>query len=140
MHATVQGLSANTSMLLPSRSLPYRLRTVLELVADGCRQELIFDWGDCYLLVRVDEDTDSLCFQFSESELQPAPALRDLSAKAPWNRWIGKECGWTWVAVNQQGYWDCVLMSFDGIVPTVLLHGLASSIDVMTIVSEAGGM
>jgi hypothetical protein len=48
---------------------------------------------------------------------------------------MGKELGWTWAATNQQGYCDSVMMSFEGIIPTVLLHVIASSIEVFTITS-----
>ncbi len=54
-------------------------------------------------------------------------------AVVPWKRLIGKECGWTWMALNQQGYCDSAMLSFEGIVPTVLLHAIASSIELFTI-------
>lgn len=55
------------------------------------------------------------------------------AAIMPWKKLLGKECGWTWVATNQQGYCDSVMLSFDGIVPTVLIHVIASSIEVFSI-------
>jgi hypothetical protein len=58
---------------------------------------------------------------------------RKALAAAPWKRLISKECGWTWMAINQQGYCDSAMLSFDGIVPTVLLHVIASSIELFTI-------
>jgi hypothetical protein len=57
------------------------------------------------------------------------------AASAPWRRLLGKELGWTWVATNQQGYCDSVMLSFEGIIPTILLHVIASSIEVFTIAS-----
>jgi hypothetical protein len=54
-------------------------------------------------------------------------------AAALWKSLLGKECGWTWVAVNQQGFCDSVMLSFDGVVPTVLLHVIASSIEILSI-------
>jgi hypothetical protein len=55
------------------------------------------------------------------------------AAVTPWKKLLGKEIGWTWVAINQQGYCDSIMLSFDGIIPTVLLHVIASSIEVFSI-------
>lgn len=54
-------------------------------------------------------------------------------ASAVWNKLIGKNCEWSWVAWSQQGYRDSIMLSFDGIVPTVLLSVCASSIEVFSI-------
>lgn len=61
------------------------------------------------------------------------PDGRKALAAAPWKKFLGKELGWTWVAINQQGYCDSIMVSFSGIVPTVLLHVIASSIEVFSI-------
>jgi hypothetical protein len=60
-------------------------------------------------------------------------AGRSALAATLWKTLLGKECSWTWVARNQQGYCDSVMLSFDGVVPTVLLHVIASSIEVLSI-------
>ena len=50
-----------------------------------------------------------------------------------WRDLIGAEFWWGWIAVNQQGYSDGVLLSFNGIDPQVLLNVIASSIVVRRI-------
>lgn len=60
-------------------------------------------------------------------------AGRRALGSAAWSKLIGKKCEWSWVACNQQGYRDSVMLAFDGIVPTVLLCVMASSIEVYSI-------
>ena len=126
-------------MLLPPREAAYRLQSVYELVAYGCRQEIALDWGDSHLVVRVDEDTDTLSAQFHGSPFGPTEAYRNVGSCSPWDRLVGKECDWTWVAVNKQGYCDIMLLSFDVMLPQVIFHALASSIEVFTISQELKG-
>jgi hypothetical protein len=121
--------------LLPQRDKPYLVRGAFQRVVDGCRNESVLDLDDCYFMVRVNEDDDSLSFQFVETEFDPGSAYSSLSSVVPWDRFVGKECGWTWIGINQQGYTDSVMLSFAGIVPSVLLHGIASSIAFFSIVS-----
>jgi hypothetical protein len=134
MTAVATKASGESAVLLPPREAPYLLRDVYELIQDDCRSELVLQWSEGYLVLRADEDTDSLCFRFQPGDLDLATCNQTRAAAAkPWNSLLGKECGWTWVAVNQQGYCDSVLLSFDGIAPTVLLHVVASSIEVFSI-------
>ncbi|MCE9532863.1 MAG: hypothetical protein K8T89_17330 [Planctomycetes bacterium] len=124
-------------LLLPPRESPYLLQDVYELVRDTCRTEIVLQWAEDYLLFHADEDTDSIGFELHPGEFSPTSHhgsyRADEGLTAPWKKFIGKECGWTWVAHNQQGYCDSVMLSFDGIVPTLLLHVIASSIEVFSI-------
>jgi Family of unknown function (DUF6334) len=136
MTAIARPLNVERPLLLPDRDIPYRLQDVFELLEDGCRLELVLSWGDSYLLFRVDEDTDSLLAQFQEGAFGPQPAYRSVLAASPWRELVGKECFWTWVAVNQQGYCDGALLSFEGVVPNVLLNAICSSVTVWRVVSS----
>ena len=51
----------------------------------------------------------------------------DLSSSNFWRDFLGQPFGWGWVATNQQGYRDAVLLSFGGITPQVMLEVIASS-------------
>jgi hypothetical protein len=124
---------ARSPALLPERENPYVLRDVYERMTGDCRAELILQWDGGYLLFRADIDTDSLEVEFQEGGLAPTRKNRSLRSASPWNEYIGKECGWTWLAINQQGYCDSALFSFDGIVPCVLLNVMASSINVFSV-------
>ena len=133
MAMVADALNGRSLLLLPQRDRPYCLRGVFEHVVEECRNELVFDLADCYLLLRVEEDFDSLGIQFLETEFNPQSGYRSLNSVSPWNRFMGKECGWTWMGINQQGYVDSVMLSFAGIIPNILLHVIASSIKVFSI-------
>jgi hypothetical protein len=120
-------------LLLPPRDTPYVLRDVLEKTVYGCRDELILNLGDCFLRFRVDNDTDTITSQFRPLPFRSKRGYRSVQSAKPWKKYVGKECGWTWLAWNQQGYLDSVLLSFDGIEPNVLLQTIASSIDVFMV-------
>jgi hypothetical protein len=120
-------------LLLPPRETPYVLEDVLERMVEGCRDELILNLGDSFLQFGVDIDTDTITSQFQPRPFRARKGYRSIQSARPWNKYVGKECGWTWLAWNQQGYLDSVLLSFDGIEPNVLLQTIASSIDVFVI-------
>ena len=120
-------------MLLPLREGPYRLQAAYELVTDGCREEIVLDWGDSHLVVLVDADWDSFNAHFHGHAFAPTADYQAIGACSPWDRLVGKECDWTWVALNKQGYCDLIVLSFDAILPQVLLHAIASSIEVFKV-------
>lgn len=122
-------------LLLPPRDTPYVLNYVLERIVHGCRDELVLDLGDSFLRFGVDIDTDTITSRFEPCPFRAKKSYKSIGSSRPWKTWLGKQCGWTWLAVNQQGYLDSVLMSFDGIEPNVLLQTIASSIEVFTISS-----
>jgi len=117
-------------LLLPPRETPYVLSDVLEKRVYGCRDELILNLGDCSLRFKVDIDTDTITSQFQPSSFRAKKGYVSIQAAELWKKFVGKECGWTWLAWNQQGYLDTVLISFDGIEPNVLLNTFGSSIEV----------
>ncbi len=120
-------------LLLPPREGPYVLRDVLEKSVYGFRAELILDLGDSFLRFGVDIDWDTITSQFQASRFRAKKAYRSIRADKPWKKYVGKECGWSWLAWNQQGYLDSVLISFEGIEPNVLLNTIGSSIEIFAI-------
>src|SRR5579862_6663161 len=50
--------------LLPDRHEPYRLHDVLEKVIDGCRDEIVLNFGDSYLSFKALPDTDEIAARF----------------------------------------------------------------------------
>jgi Family of unknown function (DUF6334) len=120
-------------MLLPPRETPYILTDVLEKRVHGCRDELILNLGGCFLRFGVDSDNDTITSQFQPSSFRGKKGYVSVQTAKPWKSYLGKECGWTWFGWDQEGYLDTVLLSFDGIVPSVLLQTIASAIEVFTI-------
>jgi hypothetical protein len=115
--------------LVPDRDDGYRLVGVYETVADGCRVELILAFDGGTLTFRADPDYDTIETRFDATDLHPSEAQLPLSGTA-FDRFVGAELGWSWSAVNQQGYRDTVLLSFDGVIPNVAAHVIASSVEV----------
>lgn len=133
MNAPVEYPPNADPLLLPPREAPYVLHDVLEKRTYGFRSELILNLEDCFLQFGVDIDTDTILSQFQASSFRVKKAYRSIRSDKPWEKYVGKECGWTWLAWNQQGYLDSVLLSFEGIEPNVLLNAIASSIEIFTI-------
>lgn len=120
-------------LLLPDRSEPYCLHDVHEKIVEACRDEIVLDFGDSYLSFVVEPEFDTIACQFQNKPFRSTRGFRRVGSESPWVRFLDKEGGWTWLAVNQQGYWDTVLISFDSVVPNVLLNVMASSLFVFDI-------
>src|SRR5581483_1362408 len=120
-------------LLLPPRAAPYLLTDVLEKRVRGCRDELVLCLGDSHLRFVVDNETDTIMSEFKPSPFRATKGYTSILAAAPWMQNAGRECGSTWFGWNQQGYLDMVVLSFDGMEPSVLLQTTASSIEVFTV-------
>ena len=114
-----------------------KLEEVWQRVEDGCRELIALKFSEGVLTFTVDPDADTVdvrCLDadaFDPSGLVPAPAT------APWTALLGRSIGWGWVAINQQGYQDGVLLSFGGLEPSVLLVAAASSLRVYSVNESA---
>lgn len=84
---------------------------------------LVFERGT--LLIRVNGDDDTI--SVTAEETLEVNECADLSSSSFWQSFLTQPFGWGWVATNQQGYRDAVLLSFGGITPQVLLEVIASS-------------
>jgi Family of unknown function (DUF6334) len=133
MNVLAESLVTTDPMLLPPRDEPYILKNVFEKIVHGCRDEIVLDLGDCCLRIGVDINYDTLLFRFQSRPFRHTKGWVSLRNLEPWKKCTGKECAWTWLAVNQQGYLDTALISFDGIEPSIMLQGIASSVEVFTV-------
>lgn len=110
-----------------SESSGERLEGVYE---DGVSSVILLAFSSKVVAFEADENDDTIRVQIRErSEIRFPPA----TMSAAWRPFIGKAFGWGWVAVNQQGYCDGVMLSFGGVRPEILLGVAASSIDVSRI-------
>jgi hypothetical protein len=112
------------------------LSGVFERETDECRDGLLLVFSTKTLLFEANEDDDTIsvtCGSVTTSNHRSS--FRPIRT-AIWQPLVGKPFGWGWVTVNQQGYCDGALLSFDGITPSVLLGVIASSIEVSTVTSE----
>jgi hypothetical protein len=111
-----------------------QLLRVWQFEAEGSVDRLVLDFPSTSLLITADEDDDSITCSIAKGTTVDQGCAIDVSGREPWESFIGRAFGWGWVTVNQQGYCDGLLLSFDGIVPELVLNVMASSIKTGTIV------
>jgi Family of unknown function (DUF6334) len=104
------------------------LRTVRRVRDEGCLVRVILDFGHIYLTIEARPEDDTIDLWTDEGATVARTGV-DASKSEPWSSFVGKPFGWGWVTINQQGYCDGVLLSFDGITPRMMLNVVASSID-----------
>ena len=115
-------------------SKPETLSVVREKIADRCREALSLEFTTKRLLFTANPDDDTIDVRCEDIPSANSSAWKPLSAKEPWKSLIGSAFGWGWIAVNQQGYCDGIILSFDDILPTIMLYVLGSSITVRRLV------
>ena len=123
--------AAFISELEPFRKAQGKTLTAVLRRDYGEGEELTLAFGSERLLLRCDEVRDAVQIKFGGIEL--VDDIDDLTADAPWSRFIGKEFFWGWLTINPQGFADGVLLSFDGVVPELGLNVVASTFEVLEI-------
>lgn len=103
------------------------LKAVHELVVEGCLIKYFFIGTEHALLIAADVNDDTVEVHLTSPDKLPV-TVKNVSAVDPWKSLIGRSFGWCSMTINQQGYCDGVLMSFDGVFPQVFLTVIASSI------------
>jgi len=109
---------------------PEILGIVYEKITDECREALALQFKTKRLLFTANPDDDAISVRCEDTPLLNSSAWMRLDAKKPWKSLIGTVFGWGWITINQQGYCDGVLLSFDGLLPTIMLCVIGSSITV----------
>jgi hypothetical protein len=110
-----------------------RLVGVFERITDGCRDVIVLKFPDAVLALAVDADTDTIevrCHDAASFDLADLTCINDAP---PWPSLCGKSFGWGWVTINQQGYQDGVVLSFNGLEPSVMLNVAAASLGMYSI-------
>lgn len=115
-----------------------RLKEVWERVGSGCRHYIVLRFTYDVLAFKVNEDEDTIDVRCTKPSAIDFSDLRRADPEEPWCRFMGKSLTWGWVAVNQQGYQDGVLLSFDYVMPSVMLCVAASSAEIL-LLSQAVG-
>jgi hypothetical protein len=110
------------------------LRSVYEREVDECIDRLVLVFTNKLLAFQVDEDDDTLSVQIGDAKTLNGKFVRIRDGF--WQHLVSKAFGWGWVTVNQQGYCDGALLSFDGLVPNVSIEVVASSIKTSILVPQ----
>ncbi len=108
----------------------HELRAVREIYENGCLCELALIFSSGSFLVTAIAVDDTIGIVFSEKQ----QVGTDVTHNEPWNTFIGGKAGLCWLAMNQQGYLDSVLLSFRAVVsPEVAITVVASELKVRSI-------
>ncbi len=100
------------------------LETVRQIVSEESVTVLVLDFGSKSLVIEAEAEDDTITISIGTAAA-PGDAIND---QQPWIDLVGKPMGWGWVIVNQQGYFDGVLLSFSGVIPQLLITVVASSL------------
>jgi len=111
------------------------LKSVFEKKEYGDIVKIIFDFEEVSLIVSENGDDDTIDFEVVKiGDRSIDDTYTDASKRNPWYQFIGRHFCWGWVALNQQGYLDSILLSFDLITPALILNVVERSIKVGIIV------
>jgi hypothetical protein len=106
------------------------LKAVWKFVDTGLIERIILDFRNVSLLVDADRDYDTIDFVVEDCAKVRRTGYINATQLDPWKSFVGKPFVWGWVIINQQGYCDGLLLSFDLIAPNLILNVIGSEIKV----------
>jgi hypothetical protein len=109
------------------------LRGVGYVYDEKLLDQVILTFDQSRLVIWGEPDDDSIEFRVEPKNQDASVSAVDASHFDHWKRLIGKHFGWGWIIMNQQGYCDGILISFEDIDPQILFVVAASSLSVSTI-------
>src|SRR5262249_27987966 len=112
------------------------LREVYERDVNQSRNQLILVFTTKFLVFQVNRDDDTISVFSRGIARFDKRGLSRKSRSRFWKPFIEKSFGWGWATVNQQGYYDGALLSFDDLPPAVFLEVVASSIEISGVIPQ----
>jgi RHS repeat-associated protein len=106
------------------------LKAVWKFVDAGLIERIVLDFGKVSLLVDADSEYDTINFVVKDCTRVRRTEYINATRLDPWKSFIDKPFVWGWVIINQQGYCDGLLLSFDSIAPNLILNVIGSEIKV----------
>jgi hypothetical protein len=113
------------------------LQHVYEHEAYHIRDTVILVLSTKLLVFKANADDDTVSVICDSARRFKGGAGFQESRSPVWKKLVGKQLVWGWVTIDQQGYCDGILLSFDEISPQVHLDVAGSSIRINSIVTEA---
>jgi hypothetical protein len=107
-----------------------QLQAVNYIYSEGSLDRVLLDFGAMLVLIKANEGDDTIDFEIAETVDLHNTQVVNVGHQEPWQNFIGRSFGWGWAIVNQQGYCDGLLLSFNGLFPRLILNVAASSIKV----------
>jgi len=108
------------------------LQAVWYVYRDASLESVTLDFGVTSLAIMADENDDTIDLSIVQTDRRDTRSASGNHLDI-WKQFIGKRFGWGWITVNQQGYCDGLLLSFEGVLPQLAVSVVASSIKVATI-------
>jgi hypothetical protein len=122
---------------LMGQSLKKALGTGQVVCDDGSRAYdnlwLVFDRST--LRIGCTEETDEIVVDLIVED-NPFGSRNGRSVSS-FDRYIGEELGWSWMATNYRGYNDMLALSFSGLKPQVVLISMASQVSIYAVTTPA---
>lgn len=109
------------------------LNHVRETRPEKCLFEITFDFGAKALMLAANEEDDTIHLRSANATATRPNSPDEATSTGPWENYMGKQFGWGWITINQQGYLDGVILSFEGITPQLLVTVAASSLQIQQI-------
>jgi hypothetical protein len=128
------GLAAHDKLEPFHRAQSKRLTGVVYRETDE-GEEILLAFDDEYLVFSCNIDYDTIHVKFETKHIVVDD--EEFAPHPDWDRFIGKDFFWGWLTLNQQGYIDGVLLSFDGVVPEIGMNVIASRFEVLEIRQRA---
>jgi len=104
------------------------LRAVWHVYKEQSLDKIVLEFDQVSLIVEAESYDDTIIFHLASNSNLSKHYWINASHSEMWSGFIGKTFGWGWIIINQQDAIDGILLSFDGIIPQLMLIVMASSI------------
>jgi hypothetical protein len=113
------------------------LSDVYERETDGSVDGLALVFTHRVLLFEADGEDDTISVRWKPISRFRSDGLKSVRSAKVWRSLLQKSFGWGWLTINEQGYCDGALLSFDGIRPCLCLEVIGSSIKIGQVIRDA---
>ncbi len=86
----------------------HELRAVRQIGRGDCLRELVFVFDSGSFVVTANMQTDTIDLAFEKDEV----AGEDVTSHLPWTDCVASSAACSWLAVDQHGYLNCLLLAF----------------------------
>ena len=94
----------------------------------GSLTHVILEFETVSLVIEAIDTDDTITVKILNDQEREELAIKDVSGEDPWPKYLGRYFGWGWVNISQEHDPDGILLSFDGIIPSIMFNVMASSL------------
>jgi hypothetical protein len=92
---------------------------------DNSSLALNISWNNS-LNIRVEASDNTIWVMDGPRQIEGV----DVSASDIWREYLGRDLTWGWLAINEKGHIDSILLSFGNVIPDICVSVAASSLKV----------